>query len=318
MPGSHWRSTRGDETRARLLELGARQLRQKGVAGISIRGVALDCAIGHSTVQHHFRTQEDFVRELVARWSSEVTAAIEKSAVALRGLRRSAAMARTWIERTEVRPILAEVIRPHEPGSGHDSIRSAIIDVVQKWTALLRASLAQARALGELRDGTDPRRVALELHALLWSRCWALEIEGETWTTHALLEAVWDRLSSIAVDAGAVLPPRADFVGSYDADAFDEDNDGFVPRDPQSRKVPIWYELGSRFEPQFQAFMRHARMGDVHHFSEPPTILPEDIAAADRYARRHPEEVAEAKALMDRIQRANAQAALRDDGPVRE
>lgn len=304
MPGAHWRSRRGVATRERVLELGAKYLSAHGVAGVSIRAIADGASVTSAAIHYHFRTQEGFVQEVIRRWDGEVRRTVESAAMGLRGLRRVAAMAGRWIELADVRPVLAEVIRPFDGSAGYDGKRAAMVEVVKGWTAMTRRALSQARALGELREGTDARKAAFELHALIWSQQWAADVEGQAWTTRVLRELVWSRLSVIALDPAATLPRQDDFVGPYDAGVFDDD-DGFVPRGPNGR-VPLWYEIGSRLDPEFHALLRHARQGDVRDFAERPPVLPEDVTAAEDHARRHPEEVAEQERRAAEYQRTKA------------
>lgn len=256
-----------------------------------MRAVADACAVSNAALHYHFRTQEEFVGEVIRQWDQRVTRALETAAGELRGLRRAAAMAGQWIGMAEIRPVLSEVIRPPDRSPGARTARAAVIGAVDRWIGLTARALTQARALKELPDRADPRRIAVELHALLWSHPWAAEIQGNAWTTRVLLEAVWDRLASLAVDPASALPERAVFVG-IDTCAPDHDADGFVPRNGLGEPED-WFVLLPRSDPQFHAFLRHYQLGDRRSLLAKPPVLPEDIEAAEEHARGHPEEVAE-------------------------
>lgn len=291
MPGSHWRSTRGNVTRARLLEEGSQQLLTKGVAGLSLRAVADACAVSNAALHYHFRSQEEFVGEVVRGWEHHVTRTLDIAAGELRGLRRAAALAQQWIGLPEVRPVLAEVIRPLDGSPGLHAARAAVIGAVDRWIGLTARAFLQARSLKELSDRAEPRRIALEVHALVWSHSWAATIQGDAWTTRVLLEAVWDRLASLALDPAIALPERAVFVGIHTG-APDQAADGFIPRNGYGEPED-WFVLLPRSDPQFHAFLRHYHLGDRRSFLNMPPVLPEDVQAAESYARGHPEEVAE-------------------------
>lgn len=52
MPGKKRRSA--DESRAHILEVAARRLREQGLEGLNITGVAEDAGLSHATLIHHF------------------------------------------------------------------------------------------------------------------------------------------------------------------------------------------------------------------------------------------------------------------------
>lgn len=295
MPGAHWRSTRGNATRARLLEVGSRYLCERGIAGLSIRSVADECSVTYAALHYHFATHAEFVSAVLKFWSDKVTYRLERAIDGVSGIAGTLVLTREWLDTPELRSILGEVVRPADPRAGHDAIRSQMIEVLRRWIELTQRTLLQARARNELRDRIDVRSVAIDLHRALWSFGWTADLYGDRIARRGVLELVWDRLSAIALDPAATLPERDQFVGAAEhAPAADDDaaDDAFVPKD-RSGEPAVWFVLMPRVDPQFHAFLRHARMGQMHSLLAPPPVLPEDVAAAEDHARRHPDEVAQ-------------------------
>lgn len=214
MPGVHWRSTRGNATRARLLEVGSRYLRERGIAGVTIRSVADACSITYAALHYHFATHAEFVKAVLQFWSDDVTHRIERAIGAVSGLAGTLVLTREWLETPEVRSILGEVVRPADPRAPHDAVRSQMIEILKSWTDLTQRTLLQARGRKELRDGVDVRAVVIDLHRVLWSFGWTAELYGDRIARRGALEAIWDRLFAIALDPAATLPKRDAFVGA--------------------------------------------------------------------------------------------------------
>jgi len=80
--------TAAQDTRERLLDLAQELAQTRGLNGFSFQDLALGVGIRTASVHHHFRTKEDLVRELMARYRSAFRDELERIEVRCRSSRR--------------------------------------------------------------------------------------------------------------------------------------------------------------------------------------------------------------------------------------
>jgi hypothetical protein len=151
-----------------------------------------------------------------------------------------------------------------------------MLEVISGWIDETTRALRQAQIRAELREGVDLRRLAVEVHRLLWSCGWSGALYGREASASAILDSIWQRLSEVALDSGTSLPPRAATLPPLPEPPR-------AARDPRDPNVPTWRVLLTPDDPLYQAFERHEIMGDPHDFLRPPEVLPVDVLESTRY-----------------------------------
>ena len=76
LPGSPRKRRTAGEAKQLLLETAARRLKEQGVDGLTVKGVAADAGMSHATLIHHFGSSDGMRRELEVYMTSRLLADI--------------------------------------------------------------------------------------------------------------------------------------------------------------------------------------------------------------------------------------------------
>jgi AcrR family transcriptional regulator len=190
------RIRRGDETRRAVLRCAVDLASVEGLDGVTIGRLAQELSISKSGLFAHFGSKEELqlatIRAARAIFAQAVvTPALEQPA----GMARVRALLDGWLEYSRGRQFPGGCFfarATHEYAARPGAVRDALAEVDREWLTLLADAIAEARALGELREGVDPRQVAYELDAYLDSANLRSLLGGD--------QAVYD-LARTAIDA---------------------------------------------------------------------------------------------------------------------
>lgn len=157
------RSYHHGDLRAELLSRAEATLRESGVDGLSLRGLARDIGVSHGAPTRHFKDKQALLDALAVSGFERLGAAIESIDAAASIGGRVRAMARVYLRfATENAALLAVMFaRRHSPAA-----TEAMTQAVDRAFAAPVALIAEAQARGEVVAG-DPRRIALSAVAAL-------------------------------------------------------------------------------------------------------------------------------------------------------
>lgn len=207
--------TKGERTRAAILDQAARLATEVGLEGLSIGQLADATGMSKSGLYAHFGSKRDL--QLATIEAARRTFVEEVMRPALRspkGIERLRAMCGTYLSHVERRVFpggcffsAAAVDVGTRPGPVHDAIVAQQLD----WLTLLEHLTREAMQCDDLDPDTDPAQLAFELQALLVAANTAFILRGDTGVFARALEAIRTRLHTLEVAANgnpdSAVPP---------------------------------------------------------------------------------------------------------------
>ncbi len=165
------RLTKGEQTRAAILDTALDLAARDGLEGLTIGLIAERMQMSKSGVFAHFGSREDLqiatLREYHRRFDAEVfTPALRKS----RGLPRLEAMFANWVEHVrsvEIPHGCIYVSGAVEFDDRPGPVRDTLVDMVHAWQNALKRAIAIAVEEGHLRTDTDAAQLVFEIYAIM-------------------------------------------------------------------------------------------------------------------------------------------------------
>lgn len=158
---------KGLATRARIVEVAARLMFQRGVANTSIDQVRRAAAVGGSQISHYFRDKRELTRHVVAARRDDMEAFHTRPPL---GALDSLDSLQAWAD-----ACVADIDAVYRVGGCvYGSLAGELIDAddeihddlsagYDRWIGLVQAGLTAMRRRGELRPDADPRHLATSL-----------------------------------------------------------------------------------------------------------------------------------------------------------
>ena len=176
-------SSKGEQTRARILDRALALAKAEGLEQITIGLLAEALAMSKSGVFAHFGSKEELQRAVLEEEEARFTAAVYRPALAApRGLRRLQKLFELWLNwggcrcqdcqcipctcarcRGGCLMVAASSEFDDKPGV----IRDQLCELMQRLRAGLHRLIEEAVQLGELNADTDPALLAFQMHALV-------------------------------------------------------------------------------------------------------------------------------------------------------
>jgi TetR/AcrR family transcriptional regulator, transcriptional repressor for nem operon len=160
---------KGRATRARIVDVAARLMFQRGVGGTSIDEVRGTAAVSGSQISHYFDDKRDLTRNVISARRSHVR---DFHAQPQLGALDSFATLDAWVEAT-----LADLDPVYRKGGcvygslaaelveADAEIHGDLADGYDQWIELFQSGLTDMRQRGDLRADADPRHLAVSLVA---------------------------------------------------------------------------------------------------------------------------------------------------------
>ncbi|MEU1994480.1 TetR/AcrR family transcriptional regulator [Nocardia gamkensis] len=163
MPITRSRSYHHGDLRAELLQRAEATLRESGVDGLSLRGLARDVGVSHAAPTRHFKDKQALLDAIAVSGFQRLAAALEQTAAGRAIEERFRALTRTYLRfATENSALMALMFaRRRSPAAG--DVMSRAVDAAFATPVAL---IAEAQQRGEVIAG-DPRRIALSAVAAL-------------------------------------------------------------------------------------------------------------------------------------------------------
>jgi TetR/AcrR family transcriptional regulator, transcriptional repressor for nem operon len=160
---------KGRATRARIIDVAARLMFERGVGGTSIDEVRGGAAVSGSQISHYFDDKRDLTRNVIDARRRDVR---EFHTQPQLGALDSFAALDAWVEAT-----LAELDPVYRKGGcvygslagelveADAEIHGDLADGYDQWIELFQSGLTEMRRRGDLRADADPRHLAVSLVA---------------------------------------------------------------------------------------------------------------------------------------------------------
>jgi AcrR family transcriptional regulator len=163
-------TTKGERTRAAILDAALRIVSKAGLDGLTIGTLADATGMSKSGLFAHFGSREELLLAVLAHGQAEFTAVVFQPAMAKpRGLPRLKAMFINWLDWTESAelpggcPMIGGATEfDDKPGP----VRDMLAGGQRTWIETLKRTVRQAVEEGQLPAGTDPEQIAFEMFGI--------------------------------------------------------------------------------------------------------------------------------------------------------
>ena len=159
--------TKGEQTRATILDAGLRLASRLGIEGLTIGSLAEATGLSKSGLFAHFGSREELQRAVLEHGGRCFGERVLVPALQVeRGLPRLHALFENWIEWTVASNLPGGCIliaAAHEYDDRPGPIRDAVAALQRQGLGLLNKAVRLAIEAGHLRPDTDPAQVAFEM-----------------------------------------------------------------------------------------------------------------------------------------------------------
>jgi AcrR family transcriptional regulator len=194
--------SKGQRTRAAILEQAARLATVDGLDGLSIGGLATAIGMSKSGLYAHFGSKEELQLATIASARETFVAEVfVPSLDAPQGVRRLRAACDAFLSHIERRVFPGGcffTVAAADVGTRVGAVRNAVAAQQRDWIDLLEQLASKAMDVGELDAGVEPAQLAFELNAVLVAASTTFILQGDA--------VVFDRARA-AVDR-LLAPPR--------------------------------------------------------------------------------------------------------------
>ncbi|OBF87872.1 TetR family transcriptional regulator [Mycobacterium sp. 852002-51163_SCH5372311] len=189
-------------TRARIVDVAAKLMFQRGVANTSIDEVRNTAQVGGSQISHYFRDKRDLIRQVIARRRDDVVAFHTQSRFGaldnFDALRAWAAACISDIDTVYRRGGCVYGSLAGELIDGDDELHDELSAGYDAWLELFRSGLTEMRRRGDLRPDSDPRHLAAALVAAHQGGAMITYATGDPEPLRAAVNAAVDYVRSFA------------------------------------------------------------------------------------------------------------------------
>jgi AcrR family transcriptional regulator len=169
-PASATTTTKGERTRAAILDAALRIVSKSGLDGLTIGTLADATGMSKSGLFAHFGSREELLLAVLAHGQAQFTEVVFQPAMAKpRGVARLRAMFINWLDWTESAelpggcPMIGGASEfDDRPGP----VREMLAGGQRTWIETLKRSVRQAIEEGELPADTDPEQIAFEMFGI--------------------------------------------------------------------------------------------------------------------------------------------------------
>ena len=163
-------TTKGERTRAAILDAALRIVSKAGLDGLTIGTLADATGMSKSGLFAHFGSREELLLAVLAHGQAEFTEVVFQPAMAkARGLPRLKAMFTNWLDWTESAdlpggcPMIGGATEfDDKPGP----VRDMLAGGQRAWIETLKRPVRQAIEEGQLPADTDPEQIAFEMFGI--------------------------------------------------------------------------------------------------------------------------------------------------------
>jgi AcrR family transcriptional regulator len=162
--------TKGEQTRAAILDAALKIVSQSGLEGLTIGTLAEAMGMSKSGLFAHFGSREELLLAVLGHGQDEFVELVMRPALAKpRGLPRLQAMFANWLDWTESAdlpggcPMIGGATEfDDKPGA----VRDRLAQGQRAWIDTLRRCARQAIEEGQFRPDTDPEQISFEMFGI--------------------------------------------------------------------------------------------------------------------------------------------------------
>jgi AcrR family transcriptional regulator len=193
--------TKGQRTRAAILDEAARLASVEGLEGLSIGGLATATGMSKSGLYAHFGSKRELQLATIESARQTFVAEVLRPALtAPKGIRRLYAACDGFLSHVE-RGVFPGgcffAAAASEVGTRPGPLRDQVAAQQAEWLSTLERLAREADELGELAPGTDSAQLAFELHALMVAANTSFILQEDEGVFGRAHEAIRERLGLV-------------------------------------------------------------------------------------------------------------------------
>ena len=204
---------KGHATRARIVDVAARLMFERGVAGTSIDEVRNTASVSGSQISHYFHDKRDLTRKVISARRDDIR---EFHSQPRLGAIDSLEALRAWADAN-----IADINAVYRQGGCvYGSLAGELVEAdaeihddlaagYDQWLDLFRDGIAEMRRRGDLRPDADPRHLAVSLVAAHQGGALLTYITNDPEPLRAAVNAAVDYVRSFAPTSTARKPRAA-------------------------------------------------------------------------------------------------------------
>lgn len=190
--------SKGERTRAAILEEAAQLATVEGLEGLSIGGLAAATGMSKSGLYAHFGSKLDLqLATIEAACGTFIEEVLRPAFAAPRGRERLLAACEAFLSHVERRVFPGGcffVAAASDVGTHPGPVRDAITAQQRSWDEVLERLATEAIELNELPPSTNPTQLAFELHALMAAANSTYILHGDAGVFERARVAIRERL----------------------------------------------------------------------------------------------------------------------------
>ena len=190
--------SKGERTRAAILDESARLASVVGLEGLSIGGLANASGLSKSGLYAHFGSKQELQLATIDAARKTFVAEVLQPALRVpKGSQRLLAACDEFLSHVERRVFPGGCFfaaAAADVGTRPGPVRDAIAAQQREWLAVLERLAREAEELGELDPAADPAQLAFELHALLVAANTSFILQGDPGVFDRARAAIRERL----------------------------------------------------------------------------------------------------------------------------
>lgn len=188
----------GRPTRERILERATNVASLKGLAALTIGGLAAEVGVSKGAVANHFASKMDLQVETIA-----VAGAVVQDKIASRALEAEPGLARlraaldAWLDYLDDPPFEGGCFfctTTIESATADGAVHDALALAARLGLDLLEEQVRLAQRLGEISDEEPPAQLVFELHAFLQEANWSRRLFNDRAAIDRARHAITNRL----------------------------------------------------------------------------------------------------------------------------
>ena len=192
--------TKGERTRAAILDEAARLATIVGLDGLTIGGLANAIGISKSGLYAHFGSKQELQLATIEGARETFVAEVLRPALsAPRGIQRLVAACEMFLSHVERRVFPGGCFfstAAADVGSWPGPVRDSVAAQQREWLILLERLVREAQRLDELDPSLDPTQLAFELQALLAAANTSFILHGDAAVFERARRAVRERIQA--------------------------------------------------------------------------------------------------------------------------
>ncbi|MCB9688578.1 MAG: TetR/AcrR family transcriptional regulator [Alphaproteobacteria bacterium] len=189
--------TKGERTRAEIVDQGARMARVEGLNGVSIGQLAKELSMSKSGLFAHFGSKEALQLAILEHTAAQFVDEVVRPALSQpRGEPRLRAAFERWLAwgvAEEARGGCLFVAVAAELDDRPGPVRDRFVESQRDWLDTLAQIVAAGQRDGRFRTDVDPEQAAFELHGILLATHQAFRLFRDP-AAHARARIAFDRL----------------------------------------------------------------------------------------------------------------------------